>query len=152
MEQKSAHYRNEGFTLIEVLVALSLSAALLGITAASLREYNKSSKNAQSLIQSFIKQARIKGISRTAAYKIFSDSSGKKILASFADKCSSPTFTSDSALVLEMPVGTKLLTPTWSVCFNARGLTESNVTITFATEDSGNKSIEVLLGGGTREV
>lgn len=152
MKQRSPDYRVRGFTLIEVLVTLSLSAALLGITAASLREYNKSSKNALSLIQGFIKQTRIKGISRTAAYKIYADSSGKKILTSFADKCSSTTFIPDNSLVLEMPAGTKLLTPTWSVCFNARGLTESNVTITFVTEDSGSKSVEILLGGGTREV
>jgi prepilin-type N-terminal cleavage/methylation domain-containing protein len=152
MEQRCAHSKDRGFTLIEVLVTLSLSAALLGITAATLREYNRSSKNALSLIQSFVKQARIKGISRTAAYKVFADSSGKKILTSFADKCASTTFVPDTALVLEMPVGTKLLSPTWSVCFNARGLTESNITISVATEDSGTKSIEILLGGGTREV
>jgi hypothetical protein len=129
-----------------------LSAALLGIAAASLREYNKGSKNATSLIQGFVKQARIKGISRTAAYKIFAESSGKKILTAFADTCSSSTFTPDNALFLEMPLGTKLVSPTWSVCFNARGLTESNVTIPVSTEDSGTKSIEILLGGGTREL
>ena len=141
-----------GFTLIEVLVTLTISAALMGITAASLKEYNRSSRNAAAQIQGFIKQARVKGMSRTAAYKIYPDPAGSRILTSYANRCSSTTFTPDAALVLDMPVGTKLTTPTWSVCFNARGLAQSNITIPFNSDDVGMKSIEVLLGGGTREV
>jgi prepilin-type N-terminal cleavage/methylation domain-containing protein len=142
----------KGFTLIEVLVTLTISAALMGITAASLKEYNRSSRNASALIQGFVKQARVKGMSRTAAYKIYPDASGTRILTSYANRCSSTTFIPDSALILEMPVGTKLTTPTWNVCFNARGLAQSNITIPFNSDDVGMKSIEVLLGGGTREL
>ncbi len=141
-----------GFTLIELLVTLSVSAALMGIVAANLSAYNRSSKNAVSMVQGFFKQARAKGISRTAAYRVYAESSGKRILTSFANTCASATFTPDTSLVLEMPQGTTLLSPTWNVCFSARGLATTNVTVPIKTTDAGTKTIEVLLGGGTREL
>ena len=125
---------------------------MLGIVAANLRAYNRSSQNAVSMIQGFVKQARAKGISRTAAYKIYADASGATIRTSFANACTSTTFTTDTSLVLDMPEETKLLSPTWSVCFNSRGLATSNITISIKTRDVGTKQVEVLLGGGTREL
>jgi prepilin-type N-terminal cleavage/methylation domain-containing protein len=141
-----------GYTLIELLVTMAVGSVMIGIAAANLRAYNRSSKNAVSMIQGFVKQARAKGIARTAAYRIYADGDGTAIRTSFANSCTSASFTVDTALVLTMPEETKLLTPTWSVCFNSRGLANSNVTIPFKTRDTGTKQVEVLLGGGTREL
>jgi prepilin-type N-terminal cleavage/methylation domain-containing protein len=143
---------DRGYTLLEMLVTLSIGATLLGIAVANLREYNSGSKNSVALVQGFIKQVRVKGISRTAAYKVYSSSAGKQIFSSFANTCSSTVFTPDTTLVLDMPQGSKLLSPTWSACFNARGLAQSAITISIATEDAGTKRVELMLGGGTREL
>ncbi len=147
---KSSPHR--GYTLIELLVTMTIGSVMVGIVAANLRAYNRSSKNAVSMIQGFVKQARAKGIARTAAYRIYADASGTAIRTSFANACTSTAFTTDTSLVLSMPEETKLLSPTWSVCFNSRGLATSNVTISMKTRDAGTKQVEVLLGGGTREL
>lgn len=141
-----------GFTLLELMVALSLSGILMGIAAANVRAYNCSSKNAVSMIQGFVKLVRAKGISRTAAYKIYPDPGGKKILTSFANTCSDSIFTVDNNLTLDMPEQTKLLIPTWTTCLNSRGLANANVIISFSTKDAGTKQLEIMLGGGTREL
>ena len=145
--------RNQrGYTLVELLVTMTVGSILMGITAANLRAYSRGSKNAVAMIQGFVKQARAKAISRTAAYKIYADPGGKKIRTSFANSCSSATFVTDASLVLDMPEETSLVSPSWSVCFNSRGIADSNITISFKTRDAGTKQLEVLLGGATREL
>lgn len=144
--------QQRGYTLLELLVTLSIGASLLGITAASLKEYSRASQNAIASLQGFVKQVRVKAISRTAAYKVTPDSSRKRIVTQFANSCSSGTFTNDTALVLDLPDGAILAATTWSFCVNARGLVEANTVIGVTTKDKGLRQVEVLLGGGTREL
>ena len=143
---------SRGYTLLELLVTLSIGTSLIGLTAAGLKEYSRSSKNAVASLHSFIKQVRVKSISRTAAYRVAPSTNGREIRTSFANTCASPSFTSDSSLTLELPDGSILSSTSWSFCITPRGLVEANTVIGIQTEDAGIKSIEVLLGGGTREL
>ena len=38
----------------------------------------------------------------------------------------------------------------WVVCFNARGISSNNLTVTLSHPDRGSRQVEVLLGGATR--
>ena len=143
--------RSNGFTMLELVIVMVIINALTGIAIAGLKDYNRPSQNAADLTRAIFKQARAKAIANTAAYKIAA-SGATLITASYADKCSSVTFINDPLLELEMPEGALLETTGWSVCFNSRGLADTNLTISLRGSDGESKSIEVLLGGATREL
>ena len=55
-------------------------------------------------------------------------------------------------MTIDLPANVALSDTSWSVCFNPRGLADSNVTITITYAGGGSQDIEVMLGGAVRIV
>lgn len=142
-------YSQSGFSLLEMLVALSVVGAISGIAVMNLRSLSSAAENGAAQLLGFFKQARAKAISTTSAYFVVPTSSSE-VITRVGTSCSDAAPVADPALELSLPSGASLSDTTWSVCFTSRGLSDSNFSVTVLDTQSGSKTVEVLLGGGVR--
>lgn len=138
-----------GYSLLELLATLGLVTVMLGIGITQINKMNITAENGASELSSFLKQARAKAISSTLAYQI-SPAGSSRVITEYANNCESGTWTADPALSLNLPNGVSLLSTSWTLCINARGLPTTNETISLRDLDSQVKNVELLLGGAIR--
>ena len=136
-----------GFTLIELLVTVSLIAILCGVAAFEYKALNNPQNAAAMEVMTFIKQTRSKAIASTYAYTI-KPASSTELVTTYGSTCSAEQ-TSDNVLKLSLPDGSHLTSTTWSICYEARGLSRNAVDIGVAQE-SGSRTVQVVLGGAVR--
>ena len=140
---------SRGFSLLELVVALGLSAALMGISILNFRNLDDQSENGALLLASFFKQIRARAISTTSAY-IIEPESETRVVAYYGVNCSSSDLETEGSFALELPTGSELSSTEWSVCFTSRGLTSSSDEIEIVNLNGGSQTIEVYLGGAVR--
>jgi prepilin-type N-terminal cleavage/methylation domain-containing protein len=143
-----ARFAQGGFSLIELLVALMISAVLASMALGNLKELNDPLQNGSAQLAGFLKEVRAKALSQTVAYHV-SASSTTKIITTYGNNCASVTTTADPQLTLKLPTGTSLSTTSFNFCFSSRGLSDQNVNIVIH-DNIGTKTVEVMLGGGVR--
>lgn len=82
-----------GFTLIEVLVTIAIIGILVAATAPLVTGFNKPLQNATNQISGILKQARMRAIATTTAYRITprSDNQGLIVEAATSRGCGSTT-------------------------------------------------------------
>lgn len=138
-----------GFTIFELLVAVSIVAILMGIVIFDIRGLQRKSVDAGDLVKGFVKQVRTRAVSSTLAYKVL-PSSTTQIIAQFATTCSAGSWSNDPLLILNIPDDVELTDTSWEVCFNSRGIANSNITIPLQDEEGETTTVEIMLGGSTR--
>ena len=138
-----------GFTILELIVTLSLALIIGGIAVPQMSKLNSASHNAADLIASFSKQVRARSIASTAAYRM-KPSGNSRIITEYSTSCSSTTWSEDSKNKLILPSNTYLLDSTWDLCFNSRGFPDGNLDILIRDQNGNRKTIEIMLGGATR--
>lgn len=138
----------EGFTLIELMVVMSISAILLGYSVLQLQELTRPAESAAAQVGSFFKAARAKALSTTSAYTVRPDSASR-LVAESSTTCGATT-SIDQKLVLELPSFVLFTTVGWSVCFDSRGFPDTNLLVAVEDDFGEQHSIEVFLGGGVR--
>lgn len=149
---KGKRSNSEGFTLLEVLVAMTISGVLLGIVSYQyLSLQNDVGFSAQNLVGA-LKRVRSKALASTYFY-IVKPTSVSTMTVTYAASCNAPSTAQqvDTTLrfLLDPPVAFSSLT--WSICFTPRGITSDSATITLRDGVSGvTKSVEVVVGGGMR--
>jgi len=137
-----------GFTLLELLVVLMLTAVLSSIAVSNMSALANPAQGAAAQLAGFLKEVRARAISQTVAYKV-SATSNRTIITQFAVNCSSATNTLDPSLQLTLPTSSALTTTNWQICFTSRGLASNNITIALQDQFV-TRQVEVLLGGGVR--
>jgi prepilin-type N-terminal cleavage/methylation domain-containing protein len=143
--------RQMGFTLLELIVTMSLFLIIGGIAVPQLSQMNSASRNAADSVASFSKQVRARAIASTSAYKMRPSGSGR-IITEFATNCSSATWSADQKNKLILPSNTYLLDSTWDLCFNSRGFPDGNLEIDIREQNGNTKTVEIMLGGATRVI
>jgi len=138
-----------GFTLIEVLVTLSLAFILSMIAIMNLKELDNPLTNGSAQLASFFKQVRSRAVSSTLAYTIY-PSTSDRIETRFAERCSDGTTTDDDTLVLDLPTGASLTDTDWTLCYSARGLPDGTLEVEVYDGEGQYKTVEVFLGGAVR--
>lgn len=145
-----------GFSVLELLIVLAVLSIIFGIGAVSLGDFNDPLRNASSQLEGVIKQTRARAMSTTSAYRLVR-TSDTTLIAQRADRCTAANgdWAADSSFELDLrewrDVSIERIDPLAAndvvTCFNSRGLTNSNVTITL--QDGGGRSVEleILLGG-----
>ena len=140
-----------GFSFLESLSVLALVSIVSLIAVSNVNKMDDPLTSATAEMQSFIKRVRARAISTTSAYIIIPSNTGS-IITKYSDSCSSSTLTDDPQLQMDLPRSTALSDITWSVCFNSRGLSDSNISILLGDTDGRTRTLEIFLGGAVREV
>lgn len=146
--------KNEhGFTILELLTVLALTGLLSSIAAFNLKALENPLENSTTELIAFMKQAKVRAISTTSAYKVEPTSSGY-IQASYSNRCSDDDSerTVDNAVYMDFPSRAYLDKTDWSICFGPRGLPDTNIQITIKDSDNKYRTIEIFLGGGVRQI
>ncbi len=143
---------NRGFGVIDVLATVSFMSLLLVIGGANLRGLKNDSESGSAQLAAFLKTARSKAISTTAAYRVTAFGPSD-IVTSFGVDCEvgTPAYP-DADLTLTLPDGAVLTDTDWEVCFTPRGLSDDTATLTLFDLDNQYKQVEVYLGGAVRRM
>ena len=144
-------HNEAGITLLEMLVVLAIIGISVGAVSLNLEPLGSPLRAGTSLVEGFMRQARLNAIATTSAYRV-SPISIYKLGAETADSCTASTWTTDSSMKLDMPEEVELDSTAWSVCFSSRGISAGNVVIGLHHDTWGDVDVEVLLGGTTRVV
>lgn len=145
-------YNKLGYTLIELMVVVSMTAILSGVAVFNMKDLFIPSSTANDLVIAQYKLVRSKAISKTRAY-LFEPVDSTTLGASFRDKCNSTeSWVEDDSLAMNLPADSWMQLPPnpdhwWSVCINSRGQTDANIEITIEDEKGNISDIEILLLG-----
>jgi prepilin-type N-terminal cleavage/methylation domain-containing protein len=143
--------RQSGFTMIEVIVVV----AILGMALAGASLYFKPMEGrlqtGVALAEGQLRQARVRAMATTSAFRVRADSS-TRIVAESAASCAATTWAAVPELNVDLPGDVTLTDTSWSFCFGARGVSTVNATIALRHPRLGTTRIEVLRGGTTRIV
>ena len=121
----------------------------MGMATFNFKEIGQSTQSNAEIVAGALKQARARAISTTKAYVVqASDYTNLEVM--YADSCSDLTFTTEDALGLELGQGAEFTSETWSVCFNARGTSDTNAVIEVLNLEGNSSRVEVMLGGAVR--
>ena len=143
--------RNEsGYTLMNLLTTLSLIAIFSATAVSNLKVLENPLADASFALTHFLRVVRADAMAQTIAIEV-APTSSTTIGTSTASSCDA-TMTPNTDLQLTLNDGVVLLDTTWSFCFTSRGLSDSNIVIDINEAERGTRSIEVALGGGTREL
>lgn len=140
--------KEKGFSLLEILIALLLSAILAGMAMFNARALYHSSSGAAESFVAFLKAARSKAMATTSTYTVVPVTSST-IKATVSTSCSSTEQEDDSELVLNLEGGATLGETNWSICFTSRGTSNSSAILSIS-DTHGTKQVQIVLGGGTR--
>lgn len=138
-------------TLTELLVVLAILGISVTAATQNLRPLETPLQTGASLVQGMFRQARLRAIASTSAYRV-SPAGSQILIAETAASCAETTWTSDPDVLVEMPDDVTMSPTSWTVCFSGRGLSTNNVTVTLNHPYYGTREIEVLLGGTTRVI
>lgn len=141
------HGSSRGFSLIEMLVTLMMTAVLGSIAVSNLKVLDNPLQDGAAQTASFFKEVRARAISQTSAF-IVAPTSASRLSATFGNTCATAT-TVDPTLRLTLPNGTSFTATNWGICFTSRGLVDQD-TIISLRQGANTKNIEVMLGGGVR--
>jgi len=137
--------------LLEVVTVIAIMGITISITAINLIGIDPPLLTGTILFEGYIRDARLKAISNTAAYRVTPGDSDE-LEMEFAANCSETTWTESPTPSLFLPDDVVLLDTEWSVCFSPRGISNNNLVVTLMHPGYGTQGIEILLGGATRRV
>lgn len=139
-----------GSTLVEVIVVVAIMGIGLGMASMYLKPIEAPLSSATSLVESYLREARLNAIASTSAYRVTPETTGRLKMET-GDSCSASTWVGDGSK-LELPNGVSTSPSNWIVCFSSRGIAGTNVVITLDHDQYDAVQIEVLVGGTTREL
>jgi Tfp pilus assembly protein FimT len=141
---------SQALTLLEIILVVAVVGIVLAVGAVSLTALGDPLGAAASSVEGTFKQVRAKAMSTTSAYRV-SRVSATGLLAEYAMSCSDTTgWTHDARLDATLDNGVQLTVPAANgviVCFDARGLADSNPTVTLTDAKGATASVEVFVGG-----
>ena len=143
--------KEDGFSILEILVTFSMVGILTGIAVSNLRTLENPVFTGANQVMGFVKQARAKAIATTSAYTIY-PSSSTTISARYGKTCADVDTIEDPKLSLELPDGAAFTDTTWSLCFASRGLPTENrqIYVSSLSDSTQTLGVEVYLGGAVR--
>jgi prepilin-type N-terminal cleavage/methylation domain-containing protein len=137
------------FTLIELVVTLSLISIFIGLAVANLPQMINPAQTGAVELSSFLKKARARAVSTTSAVFVTAADTGL-VEGRSARNCDSGPGIEDNKLALILPENVSITDLGWSICFDARGFASVDETIPLEDIYDGEQSVEVYLGGAVR--
>jgi type II secretory pathway pseudopilin PulG len=147
---RSARRPCAGTSLVEMVVTVGLMGTMLGMGVANFRDQINSKKSANEELLTAIRGIRWRAMATTSTYTV-KPVSDTVIRAYPGTSCSAPLGAPDPAAEYTLSRG-HLSETNWEFCFRSNGRTDSNLLLSVCDPDGTTHKLEVLLGGGTREV
>jgi len=143
--------RSAGMTLVELLAVLAVLGISLAFVSLGFGRMGTPLDTGVALVEAKLRQARAQAIVTTSACRVRPDGSAALIIET-ADRCSSGSWTANSGADgrVELADGVSLSDPTWTVCFNSRGVSSAAQVLELIGPQRETGRIEVLRGGTTR--
>lgn len=138
-----------GSTLVELLAVVAIVGISVVAAALYLKPFEAPVESGATQVAALLRLARSRAMATTSAYRVY-PSTADQIRADFAPSCGAATWTNDAELGIDLPRDVTTTSTAWAVCFNSRGVSTNNVTVSIAHADYGTEQIEVLLGGAVR--
>lgn len=143
-----------GFTLVEVLIVISIMGILFMIAAPSFRGLSNDLENASAETAGFLRQARTKAITTTSAYRVIFEST-THLRVEHARRCDDTTWTADAGVQLYLREGaqldgTGLTAGDVLMCYNSRGIADASPMLVVRDQQGFEYKIETFLGGAVR--
>lgn len=145
---------SQGFSLLELLVVLTLASVLMAMATLNMRRLVDPAITASAELTGHFKKIRAKALTTTRAYTIVA-LNNRKVIARYSDSCSTPTASQveENSLAYTLPTGASLGNTNWTVCYTSRGL--SNLSANIVVNDdtghgSASRTVQVVMGGGVR--
>ena len=129
--------RKQGFSLVELLVVLSIMAIGLSIAALNLRPLSAPLKSATNGVAGTFRQARTKAMSTTSAYRV-SPSSTTRLIVETAKRCNSAAseWVAAPQFSFDLEENIVLSDTEWQLCFTSRG--------TVGTGSAAGQSVQII--------
>lgn len=140
-----------GFGMAEMLVVLTLLGLLAGAAALNLRPLEAPLRTAAEEVEALFRQTRARALATTTPHRVRPIAAGALVVER-STSCAGASWDEVPALALELPREVGFDATAWSVCFDARGLASTNLTLTLSHPPSGQRRLEVLLGGTLRRL
>jgi len=148
----AATCRNQGYTLIELLIVMAILGILFSLGVLSVKGLNNDAGNAGSIIRASFLEIRAQALSTSSGRRV-SLNAGKLVFQR-VDDCTSlanpqtlPAPELPSGVTLGAPVNA--LAPVWSICFMPRGTLQTSPIgpLTVRDERGRTKTLTLYLTG-----
>jgi len=143
--------QSKGFTLLEMMVVLSMIGIITGMAAYQLKQLDNPAQTSAAEVMTFLKKSRAKALASTYAYRVRPKSNSTELETHYAISCSSTTFTLDSNLSLQLPDTASFGSNSWSLCFEPRGTLATSQDI-LISDPKQSVTVQVAMGGGMRKI
>lgn len=144
---------SRGMSLVELLVILAILSIVVSIAIMNLRSFGNDLENAAQETSAFFKQARIRAINTTSAYRVVfeSDTRLRAEYAVFCDDDEGWEHEPQLDLVLREDVvmdDADFDAEEVLLCFNSRGIANEDTEVLLRDKQGREKIVEVYMGGG----
>jgi prepilin-type N-terminal cleavage/methylation domain-containing protein len=146
MSKKNAE---SGFSILELIVTVSLGAILTGLAVVSVTGLNNPARHGAVAIASFLESARSQAISSTGIILVKATNTAT-IQGYHVQACDDPDPVADSELLMVLPNNYSMTDITWEVCFTARGFAAESTIVPISDTHGQDRNIQVYIGGGIR--
>jgi Tfp pilus assembly protein FimT len=143
------HRHAAGFSVTELLAVVFVIGLTASVGMPMLMRAEAPLDSAATLLQGHLRQVRARAMATTSAYRV-TRPAANRLGAETAERCSDSDWTAEAGLDLELPQGVTVVESGWTLCFSSRGVADENMILTLEHFGSGQREIEVLLGGTTR--
>jgi prepilin-type N-terminal cleavage/methylation domain-containing protein len=138
-----------GFSLLEMIVTVSLGAILTGLAVVSVTGLNNPSRHGAVAIASFLESARSQAISSTGIILVRATNTAT-VQGYHVQACDDTDPVEDNQLLMVLPNNYGITDITWEVCFSARGFAAESTIIPISDAHGQDRNIQVYIGGGIR--
>ena len=138
-----------GFSMIEILVVLSIAAIMMVMAVTNINALSNPSVTSVNQVMGILKLARARAIATTSPYLVVPV--GRiKIVGKRATTCNDSSPTLDPHVSYDLPEGVTFANSLWSVCYSSRGIASTGVDISITDQKGVTKIVEVMRGGAVR--
>jgi prepilin-type N-terminal cleavage/methylation domain-containing protein len=144
---------NKGVSLLELIVTMAILAIAFTITALNLRPLGDDLGNAVSEISGTLKQAKIKAMATTSAYRVRPTSTTEVVVERARDCSGAGGWETQTSMAQTLRENVVFTATSWQVCFNSRGfsldstLNFTSPSLTLKDKKGKTATLQVFIAG-----
>ncbi|HMO02257.1 MAG TPA: prepilin-type N-terminal cleavage/methylation domain-containing protein [Oligoflexia bacterium] len=144
---------NNGFTVLELLVAMACAAILISIAVLSLHSLKQPARNSGDMLAAFMRGMRMRALA-TSKFIVVSPDSETVAYADTLPACPVGSFTRNSSHnppedTFRIANGAYFLETNWWICFNRNGFASQSLIVQIS-DGNETRNVQISSGGAVR--